>query len=242
MAKKTNSDWQPLGGTSRNFLNTKTGQILSRRQYDKQFGTLAKQGFKSYQQKAKANKSPEQVLKPARGRAAFKGSESDKAQEINRRQEEIAARNEAKKGIKKYRAKLEKKFRHYEEITDRSFGKSSAHKIELPLEYSAIEGARKAGARNPHIFGYLVYLNFLNPEDGSEGSFCVIRARDIKMPFTKKDFEKLIEESENKSISSGVNFLVYSCSMQFILKVQYVRAKREKEKERQRKKIFGKRG
>jgi len=65
--------WQPLGGSSRRYRNRITGEIISRRQYDRRFGNLARQGFISYESKAKAAKStaPDQsAMRPARGRRA----------------------------------------------------------------------------------------------------------------------------------------------------------------------------
>lgn len=63
--------WKSLGGSTRQFVNTETGERLSRRQYDKQFGALAKAGQRSYESKAKANRlaNPELAkARPARGR------------------------------------------------------------------------------------------------------------------------------------------------------------------------------
>jgi len=65
--------WQPLGGLSRQYRNRITGEIISRRQYDRRFGNLARQGFTSYESKAKAAKStaPDRsAMRPARGRRA----------------------------------------------------------------------------------------------------------------------------------------------------------------------------
>jgi len=65
--------WQPLGGSSRRYRNRLTGEVISRRQYDKTVGNLGRQGFTSYEAKAKAAKSnaPERAaMRPARGRRA----------------------------------------------------------------------------------------------------------------------------------------------------------------------------
>ena len=55
-----------MGGTSRNFINRDTGQIIPRRQFDKRYGALAKGGFTSYESKTDA--SPEDIR---RARPAF---------------------------------------------------------------------------------------------------------------------------------------------------------------------------
>jgi hypothetical protein len=65
--------WVPLGGSSRRFINCRTGQIISRRQYDKRYGNLRRQGYRSYEAKAKAAKQQAPVqaaMRPARGRRA----------------------------------------------------------------------------------------------------------------------------------------------------------------------------
>jgi hypothetical protein len=67
MAKK---DFKPLGGSSRNYVNTKTGEIISRYKYDKLYG--ATQEFKGNTHlKAKLNRqaAPEiAAARPAPGR------------------------------------------------------------------------------------------------------------------------------------------------------------------------------
>lgn len=63
--------WKPLGGSSRNYVNLETGEILSRRQFDRRYGSLAKANFTSYEKKAQANKKLDielQKSRPARGR------------------------------------------------------------------------------------------------------------------------------------------------------------------------------
>jgi len=65
--------WLPLGGSSRQYRNRLTGEVISRRQYDRRFGNLSRQGFGSYEAKAKAAKSsaPDRAaMRPARGRRA----------------------------------------------------------------------------------------------------------------------------------------------------------------------------
>lgn len=43
--------------SARRYVDTETGEIISRRQYDKLHGTLKKQGYSSYEQKAKIRES-----------------------------------------------------------------------------------------------------------------------------------------------------------------------------------------
>lgn len=62
------SDWKYLGGSSRQYRNEKTGEVISRRQYDKRFGSLKKRGVTSYEKGAKLS-APEVVAsRPAKGR------------------------------------------------------------------------------------------------------------------------------------------------------------------------------
>ena len=68
--------WIALGGKSRNFFNAATGETLSRRQFDKKFGALAKGGFASYEKKAAASVEEERRARPARGRGSQKASAS----------------------------------------------------------------------------------------------------------------------------------------------------------------------
>ena len=67
MAKK---DFKPLGGSSRNYVNTKTGEIISRYKYDKLYGSTVDFGGNTHL-KAKLNRqaSPEiAAARPAPGR------------------------------------------------------------------------------------------------------------------------------------------------------------------------------
>lgn len=62
------SRWQPVGGTSRNFINLDTGQRLPRRQFDKLSGRMG--AFGSYEAKSAASPEPVRLSRPARGRKA----------------------------------------------------------------------------------------------------------------------------------------------------------------------------
>lgn len=62
--------WTAQGGLSRNFVNDLTGEKISRRQFDKRYGNLAKQGFTSYEAKAKATPEPLRKSRPAINRGS----------------------------------------------------------------------------------------------------------------------------------------------------------------------------
>ena len=99
--------WIPLGGKSRNYKNTETGQILSRRQYDK----LTK-GI-NYEQKAKANKKAnleQAVARPARGRTkATTQKEINQRLEAARIQAESKLENAASRNATKKRNSIKRK-------------------------------------------------------------------------------------------------------------------------------------
>ncbi len=63
-------EWIPEGGKTRGFVNVSTGARISRRQFDKNYGKLKKQGFVSYERKAAASKkyTPlDYAVRPRRG-------------------------------------------------------------------------------------------------------------------------------------------------------------------------------
>jgi len=99
--------WKSLGGKSRNYLNTETGEIISRRQYDKRI-----KGIK-YEEKAKKNKAENlkaAVARPARGRQKAKTEyeieQRLKALEEKAEQERIKKLNlAASRKAKKFRVK-----------------------------------------------------------------------------------------------------------------------------------------
>lgn len=74
--------FKPVGGKSRNYINTETGEIISRRQYDKLRGIF-------YEAKAKANREADitaALARPAKGR---KKAQSDFEKQIRVEAEKI---------------------------------------------------------------------------------------------------------------------------------------------------------
>jgi hypothetical protein len=57
MPNRNLSDYRPLGGSSRRYLDVTTGETLSRRQYDQRF-RLPAQGYRSFEAKAAARQAP----------------------------------------------------------------------------------------------------------------------------------------------------------------------------------------
>lgn len=50
-------DWRRQSGTARNYQNVRTGEVLSRRQYDNRYGRVARAGFRSEYQQKKAQQT-----------------------------------------------------------------------------------------------------------------------------------------------------------------------------------------
>lgn len=88
--------FKPLGGKSRQFLNTETGEIISRRQYDKIRGI-------QYEAKAAANKKAnlaEALARPARGRKkAESKAEAELRAEAARIRQQIEEEEKQKKKL-----------------------------------------------------------------------------------------------------------------------------------------------
>ena len=67
----TSNDFKFLGGKTRRYENKKTGETISRRQFDERYGRLKQKEFATPEQQAKINKElnyVEQQKRPARGR------------------------------------------------------------------------------------------------------------------------------------------------------------------------------
>ncbi|MHB1222395.1 MAG: hypothetical protein ACYC0J_10405 [Gammaproteobacteria bacterium] len=157
-------NWARLPG--RRFQNTKTGEIISRRQYDKQYGRLAEKGFSSNEAQAKANRIKDETefhSKPARGRTSLRNKPLIEKQHLVQER------------------KLKQKTRHYESPTVSTRllkkGKKSA---TVKCDWSYIEINKIIYQINnfpPNIiFAYLIGAHVID-KDGLE--------RDVSLwPFT----------------------------------------------------------
>lgn len=235
MAKKYGA-WVTEPG--RYFRNTETGERITRRQFDKIYGRLAEKGLSSNEAQAKRNRTPEQLLKPARGRSKYKGPEHEKEREIVRRSRERKEVEAIKRERKQWEHALKKPPRVPKEITNRSFKPGhSGRSFTLPLEWEAIEKFRQAAAKNKNVLFYLVGLNFINPATHQKGSFSVIGKRTIDYPFSHADFAELERAAESKSQSSGLNFMFTTAHVHLLLAMEYVRVQREKIKAKEIEKL-----
>ena len=69
--------YQRIPGSARNYRNILSGQIISRRQYDQNFGRLANTPYRTYEQQAKANQYKRPVQRSKRfGERVSKGSKN----------------------------------------------------------------------------------------------------------------------------------------------------------------------
>lgn len=169
-----------LGGLSRNYKNIATGEVLSRRQYDKLYGSLARSGFNSYETKAQA--SPEAVRKsrPARGRPTAKAS---KARNLNplvgRTTRTISMDVDATKGED-----------FFDEMED------------YRNQYDDIVGDILA---NKKIFGLMIILETDKATFATGGAFEKNNVLDFDV-FTENAFEKLYDGSHLKKVNFVVRF------------------------------------
>jgi hypothetical protein len=86
MARKTYAvepGWKQLPGSKRQFQNIKTGQIISRTAYDRDFGRLKQQGIRSPQKQAAMSAPDIRQSRPAPGRASQKSAGAMKLRSID---------------------------------------------------------------------------------------------------------------------------------------------------------------
>lgn len=191
--KFTKSDWKPEGGKSRNFVNKKTGEVISRRQYDKHYGAI--RAFGSYEEKAKHFKDIQggaQLLKPARGRKSkikALGEERERAiQDRRKLQQQIAADRKIQRASRRHPKPPQR-------ITRRSFKPNHRTRAyELPINYDAVVSTINAGRRSGLVFGYLVGVNLIDMRDGSPRTYTYGTLRHINKAFTQGDYEKMLDE------------------------------------------------
>lgn len=197
--KYERSDWQRVPGGARRYFNVQNPSVtISRRQYDEHYGSAVFQG--TYEKKARLNKSPEQLLRPARGRSsALRLSPFERIAELNERkvkQQEI----QQDKLIEKLQAK---KTRTPRKITLKNFKRNHAiRKIRTGVSQTEIEGVRKAAQQSRIVFGYWVGLEMVSERDGKIKSVSLFSQRGIKTPFTEKDMQDAMNRVMEKSYAT----------------------------------------
>jgi len=146
----SSADWKSLGGTSRNYVNTKSGEVLSRRQYDKKFGLLAKKKYSSYESKAKANRRKNPTL--AAARPAHNRKSTLEATKLLERGKQI----KVKKVVSK--ATDQKVWSKFQNIKVQIFYLAESQGPDYSRLAVNYEAVRKGLAENKRVFGVAINL------------------------------------------------------------------------------------
>lgn len=204
--KWSRADWTREPGSARKYKNKKTGEIISRHNYDVHYGSL--KGLKGYRQKAQLNRrqNPEAILRPAPGRkkaSALKGKE--KREEIARRQRE--AKEAAAQ--RKIQSQWKRKYAVPKKIDLRNFrpGKIS-RVIELPIAYQPIEDVRQEAQRSGIVFAYMVGANLIT-EEGEERTIMESGLNHISVRFTKDRYADFIDRLMGISYAQLVSLFIH---------------------------------
>ncbi len=202
--------WQSQGGTSRNFIDLDTGEVLSRRQFDKRFGALAREGFKTYEQKAAAaakREGYEQLAKPARGRSSVRKVQGPMRADI------ITARIEQAK--EKEIAKAERRLSNKKARTPKSLSIKNfkpgkmGRTFRVELSYDAIRDFIAAASKYKGAFSYNVGIEFFDTRTGKTGAANVVKGRAFSVPFDEGDWEELEEWDNEHSYAQAAFAYVY---------------------------------
>jgi hypothetical protein len=235
--------WVRIPGAARQYQNTETGEILSRRQYDQRFGRLAKAGIKSNEAQALKNREENleaQLARPARGRESVKKYSPETQRAILEGRKQFAKQKaETEATQKKIRAMKARANRAPKKVTDRLLQAGRIGKrYDVPLNYEAIHDA-VSSARSAHVVAYGVGLNGIDSRNGQEISYWYRRSRfggmmSIDDDFTRTDFTRMIEQANEKGY-----FVPVSAFVHFAFDKDYAASKKEKAIRQKRKQIFG---
>ena len=199
------TDWKRIPGGARRYVNAKTGDEISRRQYLQHYGGATAYG--TLEKRAKhLSKTEKQLLRPARGRkSALRLSETEKIVEYNKRK---VNKREAE-ADKKIARELSKKRRAPKKITIDNFkrGKISRN-VVLPIEFEPIEAVRQEAEDSKLVFGYMVGANLITSE-GEDRTFVAIKLRSISKKFTERDYQNLLDKANEISYAKLVSFFVH---------------------------------
>lgn len=231
--------WVRLPGKARNYVDTDTGEIISRRQYDQTIGRLAKAGIKSNEQQAAINKSllgQEQLARPARGRKKIKETNPERRAELLKKRVEFEEQKQLGSRIKKILESQKKKV-YRGQISDRMLKTGHmSRRINVPFEFDAIRDAIDS-AQGTHIISYGVGINFIDPREGAIGaawfSLGAAPMRSINDEFTEEDFEEMAIWAEEKSY-----ILVTTAFVHFSFDINYAKKRKETAVRKARKSAF----
>lgn len=214
--KYDRSDWRRVPGATRRYVNVNNPDItISRRQYDIHYGAASKYG--SYERKAKAKShEAEALLRPARGRtSARKLSPVEREVEAGRRRVAKQERDTEQK-IARLRGQ---KHKSPTKIDLRSFKRGKIYRrITVDVSHAAVENVRASAARSGLVFGYYVGANLIDDKTGEPRTISAFPLRDIDMPFTRKDFNKLIKKINEKSYATLVSLWIHLTLKQAVAK------------------------
>lgn len=234
--------WQRLPGAARNYFDTETGEIISRRQYDKLYGALKKAGLSSYEAKAKQNlakSEAEQLARPARGRTSLRGySEETKRDIVNARHEFKAQKAQTAK-VKKAQDKIRARANRRPAITNRLLksGKMS-RRVYTGLSQEEIQEVIEE-ARQARVFAYGVGVIGVDEQTGDERDVWYrMDGKKVMRPvgddFTDEDFESMMDWiSEYSYLIPAAAFVHLS------FEIEYARQKKETAVRKARKQVFG---
>ncbi len=195
------NDWQAVKGTARNYKNIKTGEVLSRRQFDKLRGI-------SYETKAKINKAKNeklQLLRPARGRKSALKLDSELKEAVATARKDRADALAEKKLIEAETKKQNTKFMRAmnKKIPTPKISKQSLKTGHMGVRkaFSSYEQyvellteAQRLGV----IFMYGLGWTGVSDRDGQVGEtrdVTVFKMADVKLMRSEEEFNEAFEES-----------------------------------------------
>lgn len=185
--------WIPLKGSkTREFINEATGQVLSRRQFDKLRGIF-------YEQKAAENKKKDeaaQLLRPAKGRkSARKAAEPEKAKRV------IEARATKAKAKKIHRKKITRNL-----LTPGNMGE----RIEFETYDDYVEAWQEMQRIKSDIAGYGLGINMVDTRTGRVLNSTVFHLMTPTTFIDEDEFESEMQaELESKLYAEFLSYFMH---------------------------------
>lgn len=230
------------GDSKRRYRNTETGETISRRQYDEKYGRLAKQGLKSNEAQAAKNRkenAKEQLARPARGRRKLDVTEPEQREAILEQRLQLREQKEQTERVQKKIRSIKNKASRTPAINDRLLKPGTISKrVAVPFSF---EGYRDAveEARGSHIAMYGVGVIGVHEITGAQLEIWVQLSRfkamrDISMPFTGSDWQKVLDAVAEKSY-----FIPVAGFVHFAFSTAYAKKRKEISVRKKRKQAFG---
>ncbi len=214
MAKTSSSPapgWVRLPGEkTRQYMNTDTGEILSRRQYDKLHGRLAQAGLASNEAQARANlrrDEAEQLLRPARGRTSAQKTQALEREIVKSARLEQAHEKKAHAAVER---EARRKARVPKKITARNFKPGrKGRAFRVPYDPESIEAFVREAANYKGALGYTVGIEFVDSRTGKVGAATVLPARFMDEDFTEDDWQEVEDYEQERSYMDPTFAVVY---------------------------------